>query len=220
MKTLFTYALLCLTVSFFAQDTEKDTVQLNDYGARIYNARIERDMSITLIASQNNNPYKFTSTNDTMQTELYTLIDVDKSIKEKAKLLIEQAIKSKNITALFGKTAICGPILWNKYLTNGGDKNVKGIDIKFHLTNDKSQQTIIGKAIQTDSGFNFVWKFVLKTSSKYNLRKPSKRELTAYANLLSPNISEPIYVIDIGNINYLIHIDYRNMTLLFIDQLQ
>ena len=59
MKTLFTSAFLCLAVTAFAQDTKKDTATTNDYGARIYDARILRYMSSDPKASEQNNPYNF-----------------------------------------------------------------------------------------------------------------------------------------------------------------
>lgn len=64
MKIVFTSALLCFTVSAFAQDNKKDTAQLYDYGARIYDARIGRYMNVDPIQ---NNPYKFADTTATKQ---------------------------------------------------------------------------------------------------------------------------------------------------------
>jgi len=62
MKNIFTSALLFLSVSAFAQDTKKDTAATNDYGARIYDARIGRYMSVDPKQSEENNPYKFADT--------------------------------------------------------------------------------------------------------------------------------------------------------------
>lgn len=65
MKTLFTSAFLCLTVSVFAQDSTKtkaDSASL-DYGYRIYDTRIGRSASVDPKASQQNNPYQFEQQN-------------------------------------------------------------------------------------------------------------------------------------------------------------
>ncbi len=59
MKFFFTSALLFLAVSAFAQDTKKDSAATNDYGMRIYDARLKNYMSVDPKASQNN-PYNFT----------------------------------------------------------------------------------------------------------------------------------------------------------------
>jgi len=59
MKTLFTSALLLLTLTSFAQDTKKDSATTLDYGARIYDPRIARYISTDPKASEQNNPYKF-----------------------------------------------------------------------------------------------------------------------------------------------------------------
>lgn len=67
MKTIFTSALLCFAVSAFAQDTKKDTAQLYDYGARIYDARIGRPMSVDPKQSKENNPYQFADTTNIKQ---------------------------------------------------------------------------------------------------------------------------------------------------------
>lgn len=56
---------------------------------------------------------------------------------------------------MFDKTAICGPILWNKFLSENGNKNINGIDIKFHLLNEN--KTATGKAIQDAQGLNMIW---------------------------------------------------------------
>lgn len=69
MKTLFTSAFLCLTVSAFAQDTTKtkqDTASF-DYGMRIYDTRIGRFVSVDPKAAQNN-PYYFTEPNTISDT--------------------------------------------------------------------------------------------------------------------------------------------------------
>ena len=138
MKRTFSSVLICIAFYAFAQDTKKDT-SFFDYDFRTYDKRIVRYMAFDPLQPKGNNPYDLISPENTMQTERYTLTDVDKSIKEKAKTLIEQSLKTKSLTALFGKTAICGPVLWNKYLANGGDKSIKGVDMSFHLTGDKSQ---------------------------------------------------------------------------------
>lgn len=70
MKTLFTSAFLCLAVTAFAQDTKKDTVKTGsyeDFGARIYDARIGRAMSVDPKQSKENNPYQFADTTKTKQ---------------------------------------------------------------------------------------------------------------------------------------------------------
>ncbi len=46
MKNIFTSTFLLLAVTAFAQDTKKDTTTTLDYGARIYDARIGRSMSV------------------------------------------------------------------------------------------------------------------------------------------------------------------------------
>jgi hypothetical protein len=52
-------------------------------------------MAFDPLQPKGNNPYDLISPENTMQTERYTLTDVDKSIKEKAKTLIEQSLKQK-----------------------------------------------------------------------------------------------------------------------------
>ena len=51
----------------FAQDTKKDTAQLYDYGARIYDARIGRYMSVDQKQLKENNPYQFADNIKTKQ---------------------------------------------------------------------------------------------------------------------------------------------------------
>ena len=66
MKNIFTSAFLFLAVTAFAQDNKKDTTAL-DYGARIYDARIGRSMSVDPKQSKENNPYQFADTTNTKQ---------------------------------------------------------------------------------------------------------------------------------------------------------
>ncbi|MFZ4771899.1 MAG: hypothetical protein ACOYLO_17085 [Ferruginibacter sp.] len=67
MKNIFTSAFLFLAVTAFAQDTKKDTTTTLDYGARIYDARIGRSMSVDPKQSKENNPYQFADTTKTKQ---------------------------------------------------------------------------------------------------------------------------------------------------------
>jgi len=74
MKNIFTSAFLCLAVTAFAQDTKKDTAATNDYGARIYGARIGHAMSVNAEATSQNTPYQVMhNTNDKPNRESYTL---------------------------------------------------------------------------------------------------------------------------------------------------
>ena len=67
MKNIFTSTFLLLAVTAFAQDTKKDTTTTLDYGARIYDARIGRSMSVDPNQSKENNPYQFADTIATKQ---------------------------------------------------------------------------------------------------------------------------------------------------------
>ncbi len=67
MGTIFTPALICLATTTFAQENKNDIVQLYDYGARIYDARILRYMSTDPKQPIENSPYQFADTTKTKQ---------------------------------------------------------------------------------------------------------------------------------------------------------
>ena len=58
MKSIFITIFTFLTVITFAQNSKKDTTTF-DYGARIYDARIGRAMSVDPKVTKNNSPYNF-----------------------------------------------------------------------------------------------------------------------------------------------------------------
>ncbi|MBA3900120.1 MAG: hypothetical protein H0X62_07915 [Bacteroidetes bacterium] len=85
MKNILTSAFISLAVSAFAQDTKKDTAQLHDCSARIYDARIGRYMSIDSQQSKENNPYQFmqnTNNNPNRESFVLKLLVNDSSIYE------------------------------------------------------------------------------------------------------------------------------------------
>jgi RHS repeat-associated protein len=59
MKTLCFIAALCFANATFAQDAKKDTTTANDYGMRMYDARLGRYISTDTIKY---NPYSFADT--------------------------------------------------------------------------------------------------------------------------------------------------------------
>ena len=70
MKNIFTSAFFFLAVTAFAQDTKKDTVKTGsyeDFGARIYDARIGRSMSVDPTQTKENDPYQFADTTKSKQ---------------------------------------------------------------------------------------------------------------------------------------------------------
>jgi tetratricopeptide (TPR) repeat protein len=106
MKNIFTSAFLLLAVTAFAQDTKKDTTQLYDFGARIYDSRIGRSMSVGPKQVKENNPYKFADTTaeqysntgeDYMKQENYTA----------AFNSFSKAIQINPIAKYYTKRAVC-----------------------------------------------------------------------------------------------------------------
>lgn len=87
MKNILAFIFLCLAVSAFAQDNKKDTASF-DYGARVYDARISRAMSVDPKATQGNNPYNFNNNQDTLQQDTINTVTFE-SLLDSTNMIFE-----------------------------------------------------------------------------------------------------------------------------------
>jgi RHS repeat-associated protein len=164
MKTLFTSAFLFLAVSAFAQNTKKDTTQLYDYGARIYDSRIGRYMSVDpQQPKENNNPYQFAKKDTT--AEEYCIIG-------------EEQMKQQDFTAAyssFDKAVNLSPTA--KYYTK------RAVSLMF-LSKMKEALTDFDNAIKIDSGYAEAYLF---KGSIYQFAEDSKLAIEYYSKAIKAN---------------------------------
>lgn len=150
----------------------------------------------------------------------YKLIKAKDSVNQKASALLRQAFSDRSLSPVFGKSFICGPSLWAALSAGKGNGMIAGTDANFHIQQpDGSLQTRPGKIIQNITEADKLWSRLISQHSVLLLSAPTKAELVMYASLLAPEIHEPIYIVTLGRNRYLIHIDFRNYSILFLEKL-
>jgi hypothetical protein len=155
-----------------------------------------------------------------LHAQNYKLVKAPDSINIKAAAAIKKAFAQKDIALLFDKSFICGPRLWSFIISAKEDSTIEGLEANFHIMQPDGSYTMEkGKILQTVSNANKLWLHIVENSTKINLQKPTKKELSMYASLLSSVINEPIYVVTIDSNTFLVHIDNRNLKIMFIERL-
>jgi len=139
----------------------------------------------------------------------------DKVNKEVEKLIKEAIIKNKLLPV--NKTFICGPNLWGNLVKKCIDKQVTGINVNFHIPSKNRTTTVHGRAIQDEKEYQIIWDNLFSNINDLKIRKPNAEELSQYWAIISYEIEEPIFVVEIKGIKFILDLDNRN-NLLFIEK--
>lgn len=143
---------------------------------------------------------------------------ISNKANEEVKLILSDCINKKEASGIFDKSVICAPKLWEELIRKGISKKIKGIEANFHIPIGNEYVKKKGRIIKSLKDFNIIWSFLIEALDNTTIiRKPNYKELQYYAAILSPEIEEPLFVVENINMKILIDLSDENKSILFIE---
>jgi hypothetical protein len=151
-------------------------------------------------------------------------IESDAAVNSETRLMLANAFDTQSFENVLGSTVICGPALWDSIKAHPILNGVKLTDASFNIpitsgANAGSVQVLKGSLFQTPNEIRILSDILRSLpTNTINVRKINAHEASIYWALIPYDIEEPIFVVEYGELHFLLDINQTDNKVFWIDE--
>ncbi len=151
--------------------------------------------------------------------------EADEKLNRDVRQRLVKAFNTQNYQHVFGGKVVCGPALWARIKGRPELNNLKMADANFNIPitsgpNAGKFQVLKGSLFQTPDEIRALSDiFATLPAGLAKVRKINSHEAKNYWALIPYDIEEPIYIVEYGNLRFLVDVDKKSRKIFWIDEI-